>query len=224
MATVGLRHCVVRKVSTSQSNSMFSNPAYTGQGMRIGNIRSAEISWNSSNTKLHGDDRLVLMDNSATSGTIKIETTYIPTAALYYMLGYKQGTSGDNKIYRTDEPTKKVGMGFVVERVDETGAKTYWAYWYRLVQFSMNSQNARTREENTAYGTPTIEGEIFRTNGSGSSDLGFGYVRKYTDEDSAISHLETMANISGTGIDDIEVEPVNPGQGGEEPVVEVEDP
>lgn len=197
MAQIGLRHFLIRKTDPTADN--FITPTYSNDdGMRIGNLISADITWNSSNTKLHGDDRLVLMDNSATGGTLKIETTYIPKDALYTMLGYKKGAGQDTKIYMSDEPSPKVGAGFIVEVINEAGTKSYWVYWYYLVQFTMNNQNARTREENTAYGVPTIEGEIFKTKN------GFGFIHKYDTEVGAIANLDDLANYDSGYIDDAE--------------------
>ena len=191
MAQIGLKHLYIAKINHSLDSDE-ADPTYiASSGKKIGNIISADLTWNSGNVKLHGDNRLVLMDNGANGGNLKIETTYIPEDEIPVLMGYSEETNGS--LYKVDEPTDTVGCGYITKEIDEYGTVTYWLNWFYKVQFSMNNQSFRTREDGTAYGVPTIEAEIFKCYN------GFGYVEPYTSESTALTALQTQACYSPSG-------------------------
>lgn len=192
MAQIGLKHLTFAEFPVYDPQSPVAAdvvPTYKADsGKRIGNIISANITWNNSNVKLFGDDRLVLLDNGANSGSIDIETTYLRFDLLDNLLGYTDGSNGEMKIQGKAAPY--VGLGFISKHVDENGTDSYIMHWYYKVQFNMNNMNMRTREENTAYGVPTIHGEIFKINDSD----GFGFMKTFATEAAALTALNSQSD------------------------------
>ena len=73
MAQVTLKHLVVAPLATETDGSA---PTY-GTGRKVGHLMKANVSWNRGDVKLYGDDKLVDKDNSITSGTLSIDSTYL---------------------------------------------------------------------------------------------------------------------------------------------------
>ena len=98
MAQVTLKNLVVAPLTAETAGSA---PTY-GTGRKVGHLMKANISWNRGDVKLYGDDKLVDKDNSVTSGTLSIDTTYLSRADLTTLLDIAESNtpgSGETQEY-----------------------------------------------------------------------------------------------------------------------------
>ena len=194
MAQIGLKHLVVAPITSKTDGA---EPVY-GTGMQVGELMRADLTWNRGDVKLYGDDKLVARDNSITSGTITIGTTYLDRAAklkLFDMAAYNTPASGETQEYAIGaEASPKVGCGYVWKDL-EGDSNVYIGYWYFEVQFSMN-ESMNTRGESTEYGTPEIEGEIFAALPKADLVARFRKEADFETEAEAIAWVNAMAGIT----------------------------
>ena len=159
MAQVTLKNLVIAPLTAESAGSA---PTY-GTGRKVGHLMKANISWNRGDVKLYGDDKLVDKDNSVTSGTLSIDSTYLSREDRNMLLdisNYNTPGTGEAQEYALgDEASPYVGAGYVWKD-NLISSKPFIAYWYWKVQFSMNEE-METKGESTAYHNPTIEGEVF---------------------------------------------------------------
>ena len=194
MAQVTLKNLVIAPLSAETAGSA---PTYT-TGHKVGHLMKANISWNRGNVKLYGDDKLVDKDNSVTSGTLSIDTTYLSRADLTDLLDIKTsntpGTGETQEYAMGDAASPYVGCGYVWK--DNLRSSTpYTAYWYYKVQFSMNEE-METKGENTAYHNPTIEGEVFAVQPLSDLTNKFRLEADFATETAAIAWLNGKAGIT----------------------------
>ena len=196
MAQVTLKNLVIAPLATEVDGAL---PTY-GTGRKVGHLMKANISWNRGDVKLYGDDRLVAKDNSVTSGTLSIDTTYLEREDKAMLLDLKTfGTAGTNEpqLYALgDKESPYVGAGYVWKD-NLVSAKPYIAYWYWKVQFSMN-EDMETKGESTVYHNPTIEGEVFAVIPGSDLDNKFRMEADFADEASAIAWVNTVACLATT--------------------------
>ena len=194
MAQVTLKNLVIAPLATEVDGAL---PTY-GTGRKVGHLMKANISWNRGDVKLFGDDKLVDKDNSVTSGTLSIDTTYLDREDKAMLLDLKTfGTAGTNEpqLYALgDKESPYVGCGYVWKD-NLISDKPFIAYWYWKVQFSMNEE-METKGESTQYKQPTIEGEIFAVQPKSDLDNRFRLEADFTDETDAIAWLNVKAGIS----------------------------
>lgn len=194
MAQVTLKNLVIAPLSAETAGSA---PTYTA-GQKVGHLMKANISWNRGDVKLYGDDKLVDKDNSITSGTLSIDTTYLDRADLLKLLDVKAsntpGTGETQEYALGDEASPYVGCGYVWKDNLKTTNK-YTAYWYYKVQFSMNEE-METKGESTQYKQPTIEGEVFAVQPLADLKNKFRLEADFATETAAIAWLNAKASIS----------------------------
>ena len=194
MAQVTLKNLVIAPLSAETAGSA---PTYTA-GQKVGHLMKANISWNRGDVKLYGDDKLVDKDNSVTSGTLSIDTTYLSRADLTALLDISAsntpGTGETQEYALGDAASPYVGCGYVWK--DNLRSSTpYTAYWYYKVQFSMNEE-METKGENTAYHNPTIEGEVFAVQPLSDLTNKFRLEADFATETAAIAWLNGKAGIT----------------------------
>ena len=198
MAQVTLKNLVIAPLATAADGAA---PTYTA-GHKVGHLMKANVSWNRGDVKLYGDDKLVAKDNSITSGTLSIDSTYLSRAdrmALLDITNYNTPSTGETQEYALgDAESPYVGVGYVWKDL-LISDKPYIAYWYFKVQFSMNEE-METKGENVAYHTPTIEGEVFAVKPKSDLVNKFRIEADFATEADAIAWLNAKAGISsGTG-------------------------
>ena len=194
MAQVTLKNLVIAPLSAETAGSA---PTYTA-GQKVGHLMKANISWNRGDVKLYGDDKLVDKDNSVTSGTLSIDTTYLSRADLTALLDISAsntpGTGETQEYALGDAASPYVGCGYVWK--DNLRSSTpYTAYWYYKVQFSMNEE-METKGESTAYHNPTIEGEVFAVQPLSDLTNKFRLEADFATETAAIAWLNGKAGIT----------------------------
>lgn len=191
MAQTTLKHLVIAPLTTEADGAA---PVY-GTGMKVGHLIQANISWNRGNTKLFGDDKEVARDNSATSGTLTVNTTYLDRAARVALLDIRAaGGSATDEYYMSGDEAPYVGVGYVWKD-NLIADKPFIAYWYYKVQFAMN-EDMQTKGENIEYGTPTIEGEVMAVRPTATLETHFREEKDFATEAAAITWLNTKAGIT----------------------------
>jgi phi13 family phage major tail protein len=194
MAQVTLKNLVVAPLATETDGSA---PTYSA-GRKVGHLMKANVSWNRGDVKLYGDDKLVDKDNSITSGTLSIDSTYLDRddrKMLLDMTNYNTAGTGETQEYCLgDEASPYVGAGYVWKDNLISG-KPYIAYWYWKVQFGMN-EDMETKGESTQYNVPTIEGEIFAVQPKADLKNKFRLEADFATETEAIAWLNVKAGIS----------------------------
>lgn len=191
MAQVTLKNLVIAPLATEPNAAA---PTYSA-GLKAGHLMRANVSWNRSDVKLHGDDKLVAKDNSITSGTITVGTTYLSREALSMLFDYTANGTGENARYVLGaDSSPHVGVGYVWK--DELKASNpYTAVWFYKVQFSMN-EDMNTRGENKEYGTPEMEGTIFGVFPDATGNPKFREEGDFATEAAAIAYINGKAGIT----------------------------
>jgi phi13 family phage major tail protein len=194
MAQVTLKNLVVAKLETESAGSA---PTYSS-GKKVGHLMKANVNWNRGDVKLYGDDKLVDKDNSVTSGTLSIDSTYLNRTDRNMLLditNYNTAGTGETQEYALgDKASPYVGCGYVWKD-NLISDKPFIAYWYWKVQFSMNEE-METKGESTQYRQPTIEGEIFAVQPKSDLDNRFRLEADFAAETDAIAWLNVKAGIS----------------------------
>ena len=194
MAQVTLKNLVVAPLATESAGSA---PTYSA-GRKVGHLMKANVSWNRGDVKLYGDDKLVDKDNSITSGTLSIDSTYLSRTdrnMLLDLTNYNTAGTGEVQEYCLgDEPSPYVGAGYVWKD-NLISDKPFIAYWYFKVQFGMN-EDMETKGESTQYNVPTIEGEIFAVQPKSDLKNKFRLEADFATEADAIAWLNVKAGIS----------------------------
>ena len=129
-------------------------------GSVVSEARSASVSWNRSDGEFYGDDVLLDTDNGVTGYTIDFEPAGISDAIRAKLLGEIVGNTSEYSII--DAAAPYVGFGYVrVMRDNSTGTvvTNYEAWWYYRVQFSINSEETKTKEQSIEWQVPTISGK-----------------------------------------------------------------
>ena len=195
MAQVTLKNLAISPITAETEGSM---PTY-GTGKKVGHLMQANISWNRGDVKLYGDDKLVDKDNSITSGTLTINTTYLDRASRTMLLDMvtanTPGTGEAQEYSLGGAASPYVGVGYVWKD-NLISTNPYIAYWYPKVQFSMN-EDMTTKGESIEYGAPQIEGEVFGVAISGSVvENRFRLEADFATEAAAIAWVNGKAGIT----------------------------
>ena len=194
MAQVTLKNLVVAPLATEVEGSA---PTYS-TGRKVGNLMKANISWNRGDVKLYGDDKLVDKDNSVTSGTLSIDSTYLDRTDRNMLLDISQyntaGTGETQEYALGGESSPYVGAGYVWKD-NLIASKPYIAYWYWKVQFGMDEE-METKGESTQFNTPTIDGEVFAVQPKSDLKNRFRLEADFATEAEAIAWLNTKAGIT----------------------------
>lgn len=194
MAQVTLKHLIVAPLQEEVEGSA---PTY-GTGRKVGHLMQANISWNRGDVKLYGDDKLVDRDNSITSGTLSIQSTYLDRNDRLMLLDMKAANtpaSGETQEYELGgDASPYVGAGYVWKD-NLISDKPYIAYWYPKVQFGLN-EDMNTKGESIEYGTPTIEGEVFAVVPTADMKNRFRLEADFATEAAAIAWVDAKGNYS----------------------------
>lgn len=143
MAKIGLRY------------PAYKTPTKTGV---IGKAVTANITVNSNDAKLYGDDTVAESDTSWRDGTIALTTTDLPSTALADLLGHTTDVGGET-VYNIDDVAQDVMFGFYgVSKVN--GVQKYRAVILTRVKFKEPNDNNATKGENVAFQTHDLEGLI----------------------------------------------------------------
>ena len=166
-------------------------------GSVVSEARGATVSWDHADGEFYGDDVLLDSDNGVLGYTIDFEPAGLKDSIRNTMLGETVANTSEYSI--TDAAAPYVGFGYVrVMRDDSTGTvvTSYEAWWYYRMQFSVNSEETRTKERNIEWRTPTLSGRGFGVQLDSADTLTFATHITFESLSDAKSWLNTKASIT----------------------------
>ena len=167
-----------------------------GTGAVVAEARSATLTWDRADGEFYGDDALLDTDNGIRGYTLDFEPTGVSDAVRSAMLGE---TLASSEYSITDATPPDVGFGYVRVMRDNSGntnTTVYEAWWFYKIKFGINSEEARTKERNIEWSTPTMNGKGMGVRLSSSATLSFATHRTFSDFSGAQSWLKTKAGIT----------------------------
>lgn len=189
MAKIGLQYPVFAPIA-SESGSTITY----GNGVVLGRAVSANLSWESQDNKLYGDDAVAETDNSVTGYTLDIETTEMTEAVEAAVLGYaKVGSTDEYEVTADAGPEGGVGYIQVLKR---NGVLAYKAFWYPKIQFGVQNDNGSTKADSISWGTPTIHGVGSAVDAAAEGKKKFRNHQLFTTLAAAKSYLNSKAGIT----------------------------
>ena len=162
----------------------------------ISEARGATVNWERSDGEFYGDDILLDTDNGVTGYTIDFEPAGISDTIRNKLLGE---TVSSSEYSVTDAAAPYVGFGYIrVMREEGTNAVTtsYEGWWYYKMQFSISSEETRTKEKSLEWRTPTLSGKGMGVRlGSGDTQT-FAIHKSFTSYSAAETWLKAKASIT----------------------------
>ena len=165
-------------------------------GKKVAEAVSASISWNRSDGKFYGDDVLLDSDNGVTGYQIEFEPSGLTDEVRGYILGE---TVQSSEYSITEAASPDVGFGYVRVMRDNAGGTTatvYEAWWFYKIKFGINSEEARTKERNIEWRTPTLNGRGMGVLLSSGDTQSFAKHETFTTLTAAKAWLKTLAGIT----------------------------
>ena len=165
-------------------------------GSVIAEARAASVSWDREDGEFYGDDVLLDTANGILGYTIDFEPTGLSDTIRKTLLGESQSSS---EFSITNAASPMVGFGYIrVMREQGTSGveTTYEGWWYYRVQFSVNSEETRTKERNLEWRTPTLSGKGTGVQLASGDTLTFAVHESFSTLASAKSWLNTKAGIT----------------------------
>ena len=190
---VGMVYPVCAPVNTYTPGTSITYSA----GSVVAEARSATVNWEREDGEFYGDDMLLDTANGVLGYTIDFEPTGLSDAIRNKLLGE---TKSSSEYSITSAASPMVGFGYIrVMREDGTGgavSTTYEGWWYYRVQFSMTSEETRTKEKNIEWRTPTLSGKGTGVQLASGDTLTFAVHQSFTTLTAAKSWLNSKASIT----------------------------
>ena len=165
-------------------------------GFVVAEARGATLTWETSDGEFYGDDTLLDSDKGIVGYTLDFEPSGLSDTIRKTLLGETQATS---EYSITDASAPYVGFGYirVMRETGTTGVDTtYEAWWFYRVQFSVNSEESRTKERSMEWRTPTLTGKGLGAQLSSDSTLTFAVHESFTTFTAAKTWLNSKASIT----------------------------
>lgn len=191
MAYTKLKHPVFAKGTYVDGQA----PTYT-DGVVVGKLMTANLTYTQADAKLYGDDALVASDISVTGGDITMQITHLSPEIKAKMLGMVSGSGSTGEYSLTDAVPPLGGFGYVRGGIADNGNAVYTAYWLWRTTWAMSSENATTRGDSTEYQTPELKGTMMAANIDNSGASNFYTQKDFTSEADAIAWVNAKAGIS----------------------------
>ena len=135
-----------------------SMPTY-GTGIRLMEARTATVTYERNGQADFGDDRIVAEDNGASGMTMSFESTGISNPARIAVLGEEAGSQEMGGQWISDTPTPYGGFGYIEKMLNEDAQSYSYEVWIALkIHFNENTHTSQTREGQTTWGHPTLDG------------------------------------------------------------------
>ena len=169
-----------------------------GTGFVVSQARGATLTWDTEDGEFYGDNILLDTANGILGYTLDFEAAGLSDTVRASLLGEVKGTGSDYTVTGASAPT--VGFGYVKWMRDDssgTVVDSYEAWWFYRLRFGMPNEEARTKERNIEWRTPTISGRgmgVFLT--SGAAVPSFAIHESFTTLAAAKAWLNTKAGIS----------------------------
>lgn len=167
MAAIGARTAYVAKITTEEKGQ----PIVYDQKRVLGEIIETVVTPNYADNPLYAGDAIRENDNGMTGGTVSINTDHVEAETEGYVLGYEYDES--KKTYRvTDSASPYVGYAYV-QVLQHNSVVSYKAVFLKKVQFALQSQTARTKENTITWQTPTLAGNFMGVNDNADGKISY---------------------------------------------------
>ena len=190
---VGMVYPVCAPVATYTPGTSITYSA----GSVVSEARGATINWDRADGEFYGDDILLDSDNGVLGYTIDFEPAGISDAIRATLLGEVVLNTSEYNV--TDAAAPYVGFGYIrVMRDNATGTvvTNYEAWWYYRVQFSVSSEETRTKERNIEWRVPTLSGRGTGVQLDSSDTLTFAVHKSFETMSDAKTWLNGKASIT----------------------------
>ena len=190
---VGMVYPVCAPVATYTPGTSITYSA----GSVVSEARGATINWDRADGEFYGDDILLDSDNGVLGYTIDFEPAGISDAIRATLLGEVVLNTSEYNI--TDAAAPYVGFGYIrVMRDNATGTvvTNYEAWWYYRVQFSVSSEETRTKEKNIDWRVPTLSGRGTGVRLSSGDTVTFAVHETFESYEAAKAWLNAKASIT----------------------------
>lgn len=197
-ANVGMQHPVMAPITAYTPGSAITY----GTGMVVAEAIAASVTWNRESGSFRGDDRELDSTNGVLGYSIDFESSGVTDTIRKTMLGEVKN-SDEYEI--TDAAAPDIGFGYVrvMRTTDEsTGvvSESYEGWWFRKCKFSLNSEETRTKGENTEWRTPTLNAVGAGVVTDSSKTIRYAVHETFDSLADAYDYVDTYANISsGSG-------------------------
>lgn len=166
-------------------------------GSVVAEARGASVTWDREDGEFYGDDILLDTANGVLGYTIEFEPTGLSDDIRQKLLGE---TKSSSEYSITSNASPMVGFGYIrVMRETGTGGAvndTYEGWWYYRAQFSVTSEETRTKERNLEWRTPTLSGRGTGVQLSANAPQTFAVHQSFTTMAAAKSWLNNKASIT----------------------------
>ena len=182
-------------VAAACSYTPGSAPTYSG-GKVVAEAVSAALNWNRADGHFYGDDMELDSENGVLGYTLDFEPSGLTDDVRAMLLGETVST-GEYTI--NEDPSPDVGFGYVrVMRTSGTGgvSTTYEGWWFYKLKFGLTSEEARTKEQNIEWRTPTLNGIGTGVQQTSGGKLEFAVHKAFDTKASAIAYVKGKAGIS----------------------------
>ena len=189
---VGMVYPVCAPVATYTPGTSITYSA----GSVVSEARGATVNWDRADGEFYGDDILLDSDNGVLGYTIDFEPAGLSDAIRKTLLGETQGTS---EYSITDAAAPYVGFGYIrVMRDNSSGTvvTNYEGWWYYRVQFSVSSEETRTKERNIEWRVPTLSGRGTGIRLSSGDTVTFAVHETFETYEAAKTWLNSKASIT----------------------------
>lgn len=189
---VGMVYPVCAPVATYTPGTSITYSA----GSVVSEARAASVSWDRSDGEFYGDDILLDSDNGVTGYTIDFEPAGLSDAIRKTLLGESQSSS---EFSITSDAAPFVGFGYIrVMRDNASGSVVtdYEGWWFYRVQFSVQSEETRTKERSIEWRAPTLSGRGSGVQLSSGTTLSFAVHETFPTLAAAKTWLKSKASIT----------------------------
>ena len=165
-------------------------------GSVVSEARAASVSWDRSDGEFYGDDILLDSDNGVTGYTIDFEPAGLSDTIRKTLLGESQSSS---EFSITSDAAPFVGFGYIrVMRDNASGSvvTNYEGWWFYRVQFSVQSEETRTKERNIEWRAPTLSGRGSGVQLTAGTTLSFAVHETFPTLAGAKTWLKSKASIT----------------------------
>ena len=195
-ANVGMRYAVAALIDTY---TPYSGITYE-DGFVVSEARGANVTWETEEGELRGDDAVLDTANGVLGYTVEFETAGLKDTVRAALLGEKEDSGDAYHITGAEAPD--VGFGYVKQMREDDNqgvvGTTWEVFWYHKLKFGQPNEEARTTERSMEWRVPTITGVgagVFLT--SEDEDPDFAEHKTFSTFNAAKSFLDGLAEISG---------------------------
>ena len=150
MASIGMRYFIAAPITSETGGTITYGTTVTLKAVE------ANLAWELDDSKLYADDAVAESEGSISGYTLDATVDNLTDAQEASLVGREKVGSTD-EYEATDSPAPYSGAGYV-RVLKKNGVRKFQAFFYPRLQFTLQNENARTREQSTTWGTPQLHG------------------------------------------------------------------